>query len=108
MYLGRFFIILGALGLLASGRLLLLYPVVYYFYMVNRVKREEARLREALGTPYAEYCAAVRRFLPGEPYRNNPLLYWNWALLRQNNGWTNLAGTLAFWVAAFLRIRFGG
>jgi len=108
MYLGRFFIILGALMLLGNGWLLLLYPVLYYFYMVNRVKREEVRLREALGAPYAQYCASVRRFLPGLPYRDHPLLYWNWALLRQNNGWTNLAGTLAFWGAAFLWIRFSG
>jgi hypothetical protein len=108
MYLGRFFIILGALMLLANVWLLVLYAVVYYFYMVNRVKREEARLRDALGTPYAEYCAAVPRFLPGKRYRDNPLWYWDWALLRQNNGWANLAGTLAFWIAAFLRLRFGG
>jgi len=102
MYLGRFCVILGPLMLLGNGWLLLLYPVVYYFYMVNRVKREEVRLREALGAPYAEYCAAVHRFLPGLPYRYNPVLFWSWALLRQNNGWANLAGTLAFWVAAFV------
>lgn len=107
MYLGRFFIILGALMLLASPWLLLLYPVVYYFYMVNRVEREEVRLRDALGAPYAQYCAAVRRFLPGVPSGRNRLLYWDWALLRQNHGWANLAGTVAFWVAAFVRIHLG-
>jgi len=45
------------------------YTVIYYFYMVNRVKREEAHLRAVLGAPYAEYCAAVRRFLPDGPTR---------------------------------------
>jgi hypothetical protein len=107
MYLGRFLILLGALMLVGSVWLLLLYTVVYWFYMVNRVGREEARLRTALGAPYAEYCAQVHRFFPGAPYRDNPVLYWNWRLLRQNHGWTNLAGTLAFWLAAFLWMRFG-
>jgi protein-S-isoprenylcysteine O-methyltransferase Ste14 len=107
MYLGRFLILLGALMVLANGWVLAAFPVLYGFYMVNRVKREEARLRTALGAPYAAYCEAVRRFLPGAPYRGNTLLYWNWALLGQNNGWANLAGTLAFWVLAFLRLRFG-
>lgn len=104
MYLGRFFIILGAVMLLGNAWVILAYVVVYYFYMVNRVKREEVRLRAVLGAPYADYCAAVRRFLPGRPYRGNPVLYWNWGLLRQNHGWANLAGTLAFWVAAAARV----
>ena len=107
MYLGRFFILLGALMLVGNIWLLLIYAVVYWFYMVNRVGREEERLRAALGAPYADYCAHVRPFLPGAPYRDNPVLYWNWALLQQNHGWTNLAGTLVFWGAAFLWLCFG-
>jgi len=72
MYLGRFFIILGIVMLLGNAWVILGYAVLYYFYMVNRVKREEVRLRAVLGAPYAEYCAAVRRFLPGRPYRRPP------------------------------------
>jgi hypothetical protein len=90
--------------LIGIAWLTLAYVVVYYFYMVNRVKREEAHLRAVLGAPYLEYCAAVRRFVPGRPYRDNPVLYWNWALLRQNHGWANLAGTMAFWIAAAARV----
>jgi protein-S-isoprenylcysteine O-methyltransferase Ste14 len=104
MYLGRFFIILGIVMLLGNGWVILAYAVLYYFYMVNRVKREEAHLQAVLGAPYAEYCAAVGRFLPGRPYRGNPVLYWNWALLRQNHGWANLAGTVVFWTAAAARL----
>jgi protein-S-isoprenylcysteine O-methyltransferase Ste14 len=104
MYLGRFLIVLGVVLLLGSGWMIVVYTVIYYFYMVNRVKREEAHLRAVLGAPYAEYCAAVRRFLPGRPYQGNPVLYWNWALLRQNHGWANLGGTLAFWIAAAVRV----
>jgi protein-S-isoprenylcysteine O-methyltransferase Ste14 len=104
MYLGRFFIVLGAVMLLGNVWLMGAYSILYYFYMVNRVKREEVRLREVLGAPYAEYCAAVHPFLPGRPYRDNPVRYWSWALLRQNHGWANLAGTLAFWAAAAARV----
>lgn len=100
MYLGRYFIILGALLLLGSIWLLVLYTLVYYFYMVNRVSREEERLRPALGPAYADYCTKVNRFLPGAPYKGNPVLYWRWQLFRQNHAGANLAGTLAFWVLA--------
>ena len=104
MYLGRFLIVLGVVMLLGSLWVIGAYTVLYSFYMVNRVKREEARLREVLGASYAEYSAAVHRFVPGRPYRDNPVRYWNWALLRQNHGWANLAGTLAFWIAAAVRV----
>ena len=100
MYLGRYFIILGALMLLGNPWLIGIYTVLYYFYMVNRVKREERRLRPALGQPYEAYCARVHRFLPGAPYQGNPVIYWQSELLRQNNGWANLVGTLIFWAAA--------
>jgi protein-S-isoprenylcysteine O-methyltransferase Ste14 len=110
MYLGRFFILGGALMLLGQPWLLVLYAVVYWFYMANRVGREERRLREVLGTPYAEYCAGTRRFLPGAPYRGEPVLVWDWALFRQNHGGQNFAGTAAFWIAAiaWLATRAGG
>ena len=104
MYLGRFLIVLGAVMLIGNAWLTLAYVVVYYFYMVNRVKREEAHLKTVLGAPYLEYCAAVNRFVPGRPYRDHPVRYWNWALLRQNHGWANLAGTLVFWAAAAARV----
>ena len=100
MYLGRFFIILGALCLLGRWWVLPLFALVYYLYMVNRVKREEALLREVFGEKYAAYCAAVRRFVPSPRYRGEPLLYWRWELLWQNHGPRNLIGTAVFWVAA--------
>ena len=102
MYLGRFLLIAGAL--LATGKWWLLIPfvVLYWFYMVNRVKREEKRLRGIFGAEYAAYCAAVERFLPGWRNRSKPIWIWNAKLLRQNHGDANLAATLAFWSAVFL------
>jgi protein-S-isoprenylcysteine O-methyltransferase Ste14 len=100
MYLGRFFIVLGALMLLGQVWLLVLFAVGYWFYMANRVGREEARLRQLLGQPYIEYCAGVNRFIPGAPYRDEPVFVWDWRLFGQNHGLPNLIGTAAFWIAA--------
>jgi hypothetical protein len=80
---------------------------VYYFYMVNRVKREEEYLRGVLGAPYAEYLLKVNRFLPGAPLPGNPIAFWDWRLLKRNHGTTNLVATVAFWIAVFLRVRYG-
>jgi protein-S-isoprenylcysteine O-methyltransferase len=41
----------------------LLVPVVLAF--LNRVRFEESVLREAFGAPYADYCARVKRLIPG-------------------------------------------
>jgi protein-S-isoprenylcysteine O-methyltransferase Ste14 len=100
MYLGRYFIVLGLLLLIDQGRLavVVVYTVVYWFYMANRVKREEALLKEVFGQSYADYCAVVRPFLPRlTPCRNGDLAFWDWKLLRRNHGPRNLVATLAVW-----------
>jgi protein-S-isoprenylcysteine O-methyltransferase Ste14 len=107
MYLGRYFILLGGLMLLGNVWLLLVFTVVYYFYMVNRVKREEEYLRGPLGAPYEDYLRTVNRFLPGPPKPGSRLAFWDWKLLKRNHGTTNLVATLAFWVAAWAWARFG-
>jgi hypothetical protein len=106
MYLGRYLIILGAVLLLGRWWPAALFTVLYYFYMVNRVKREERYLRGVLGAPYAEYMQTVRRFVPGAPLPGNPVVFWDWKLLWQNHGLQNLAGTLLFWLAAMLWMRY--
>src|SRR3989337_1473252 len=57
MYLGRFFLILGLVLLLGNVYLTVAYVILYYFYMVNRVQREERHLTEILGQPYRDYGA---------------------------------------------------
>jgi len=100
MYLGRYFIVLGLLLLLDQGRLPVIigYTVIYWFYMVNRVKREEALLKGVFGQSYADYCAEVRPFLPRlTPCSNGTLAFWDKRLFRNCNGARNLIGTLAVW-----------
>jgi protein-S-isoprenylcysteine O-methyltransferase Ste14 len=107
MYLGRYFILLGFLMLLGVWWVLVAYTVVYWFYMDTRVEREERHLRPIFGARYDEYCARVRRFVPGAPLPGQPVAYWNWTLFRQNNALGNLLGTLVVWtlVAAWLLLR---
>jgi len=107
MYLGRYFILLGALMLLGNGWLLVAFTVLYYFYMYNRVRREEEYLVGVLGEPYSRYLGEVNRFLPSTPRPGSPVAFWEWKLLRQNHGPANLAGTLVFWAAAWAWARFG-
>lgn len=106
MYLGRYLIILGAVLLLGRWWPAALFTVLYYFYMVNRVKREESYLSGVLGAPYVEYMQNVRRFVPGAPLPGSLVAFWDWKLLWQNHGLQNLAGTLLFWVAAMLWMRY--
>jgi protein-S-isoprenylcysteine O-methyltransferase Ste14 len=97
MYLGRYFIVLGFLMLAAQWWLLLGFTVFYWLYMDTRVQREEAHLRPIFGAPYDDYCAQVRRFVPGWPQAGKQVAYWNGALFSQNNAGTNLLATLAVW-----------
>ncbi len=104
MYLGRFFIPLGFLMLLGQWWLLVAYAVIYWLYMDARVQREEAHLKPIFGAPYEDYCAKVRRFVPGWPLAGKQVGYWNWALFSHNNAGRNLVGTLIAWalVAAWV------
>lgn len=104
MYLGRYFIILGLLLLAGAWVIPLIagYTVLYWFYMANRVKREEALLRQVFGQDYADYCAEVRPFLPRlTPYRNSTVAFWDWRLFRNAHGPANLVGTLVCYAVIF-------
>jgi protein-S-isoprenylcysteine O-methyltransferase Ste14 len=100
MYLGRFFLLLGFLLLLANPYVVAVYAPVYYFYMVNRVAREEGRLAALLGAPYRDYCVRVNRFLPSWNRLGDPAVrFFRWDVLVRNNGHWNLLAMLIAWAA---------
>jgi protein-S-isoprenylcysteine O-methyltransferase Ste14 len=108
MYLGRFFLILGAVLLLGNGYVTIVYVVLYYFYMVNRVQREETRLARLLGQPYRDYCARVNRFLPSFGRLADPAVrYFSFGVLLRNNGHWNLLSMLAFYGALWAWLVYG-
>ena len=105
MYLGRFFLILGAVLLLVTWYVTIAYVVLYYFYMVNRVQREEQHLTEILGQPYRDYSARVNRFLPAVGRLTDPAVrFFNWQVLVRNNGHWNLLAMLLFYGALYFYV----
>ena len=109
MYIGRFFLILGGLLLIGKMWIIPVFTVLYYFYMINRVKREEASLREIFGEEYESYCRQVKRFVPAfNRFNWKSLWYFRWNLLLQNHGHWNFAGVLSvyllFYVFTFIKI----
>lgn len=91
MYLGRFFLLLGCLILTANILFMIAFTALYYFYMFNRVKREEKKLHAVFGQAYEEYSGRVNRFLPS--FRGldwNAFWFFKTKLLMENHGHWNL------------------
>lgn len=105
MYLGRFVMMLGLILLLGNPYLTGTFVVLYYFYMVNRVGREERRLQGLLGEPYRDYCRRVNRFLPSLVRLTDPAVWFlRWDVLVRNNGQWNLLATLLLYVVLAIYI----
>ena len=95
MYIGRFFLLLGCLLLTGNIWVILVFILLYYFYMVNRVKREERKLRILFGEAYKNYCQDVNRFVPSFKRVDwRSLWFFKWNLLLKNNGHWNLVAVL--------------
>jgi protein-S-isoprenylcysteine O-methyltransferase Ste14 len=102
MYLSRFLIFAGIVLLPGQPWFLIPLTVFYYFYMVNRVKREEAVLAPIFGQAYADYCAAVNRFVPGlRRYKDSPVFVFDWRTAYKNNFHTNFLVVVAIHAAAW-------
>jgi len=109
MYLGRYFILLGPA--LLTGRLWLaaVYTVFYYFYLVNRVRREEAVLAKRFPDEYPRYRERVGRFVPRAwPADGHAVWVFNGRLLIKNHGVRNALGLLAFYAFAACRLMLAG
>jgi len=103
MYIGRFFLLFGVLLLAGNGWIIFIFIVVYYFYMVNRVKREEAKLQPLFGESYRKYCKKVHRFVPSlKEVDWESLCFFRWNLLLKNNGhWNFIAMLVCFFIFYF-------
>lgn len=95
MYIGRFFLILGFMILTGNLWIISIFLVFYYFYAVNRVRREEKRLQSLFGKTYKAYCRNVNRFLPSLRVKAAEILYFDRHLLIKNHGHMNLAAVLS-------------
>ena len=104
MYLGRYFMILGFVVLLdfPAAIVVVVYTVLYFPYMLYRVKREEERLNRYYPEPFQKYCSEVRRFWPLWPKLTSPdVRFWDNRMFLDNNGHWNILLTLASYVAVY-------
>jgi protein-S-isoprenylcysteine O-methyltransferase Ste14 len=102
MYLGRYFLLAGMLLLLGNFWVLAAFTVLYYLYMVNRVRREEMHLAPIFGEAYARYCAAVPRFLPRlTAHAGGRIGFFDWGTFARNHGPRNLLEAAAFYALAY-------
>ena len=103
MYLGRFFVILGALLLLENIYIIVIYVGAFSYYVINRVKREERHLQEVFGEPYLSYCNQVNRFIPRlGAYEKKDTLFFRFRLLVRNNEHLNFLALLVFYIAFYV------
>ncbi len=101
MYIGRYLLILGAVAITGSLFLMVVYTIIYYFYMTNRVGREEEVLKDIFGDAYLEYCNHVNRFIPEfKRLDKDEIRCFDWDLFFQNNAhWNILSVIVGYWVA---------
>lgn len=63
-----FFLVCTGILLFPANLILLILPVLFYFYMTVIIKNTEEKWLKALyGNEYAEYCRNVNRCIPGFP-----------------------------------------
>ncbi|MEE8142270.1 MAG: isoprenylcysteine carboxylmethyltransferase family protein [Planctomycetota bacterium] len=98
MYLARYLLIFGAILFTGNVWIVLLYSLGYYFYMVNRVQREEKKLGSVFGQTYLDYCARVQRFVPSlRHFKWTRIWFFRWEFFMRNHGLTNLAVVFVFY-----------
>jgi len=102
MYIGRFFLIFGILLMTANVWLLIGFTILYWFYMSNRVRREERLLAELFGDDYRQYQARVPAYRPTFTQWRLSLL---WSVNREsflrNNAHVNMAAMAVVYAVLF-------
>jgi predicted membrane protein len=93
------------IGLLLTGNILVIFifTLLYYFYMVNRVKREERQLHILFKEAYENYCRKVNRFLPSFKLIGHRRLWvFRWNLFLKNHGPLNVMTVLSCYAMFYL------
>ncbi len=102
MYLGRFFLIFGVLMMAANVWLMIVYTGLYWFYMTNRVKREEKLLTDLFADDYRHYQNTVRPYLPTfSGFRPDRLWSFNRESFFKNNAPINMAAVAAVYLLLY-------
>ena len=102
MYIARYILLAGAILMTGNLWLLPAFTLLYYFYMVNRVGREEVKLTEIFGEEYTQYCREMPRFVPAaKAHPRGKALHWSWQTFRENHGFFNALGVFLAYAACW-------
>ncbi|MCD6533304.1 MAG: isoprenylcysteine carboxylmethyltransferase family protein [Deltaproteobacteria bacterium] len=102
MYIGRYFLILGVVTITGNLFLMIIFSIIYYFYMVNRVGREEVVLKEIFAEAYQEYCNRTNRFIPAwQEVDKETICYFRWNLFFKNNAHLNLLSVIVGYLIVY-------
>ncbi len=102
MYIGRYFLILGIVAITGNLFLMIIFSLIYYFYMVNRVQREEEVLKEIFGEAYQDYCNQTNRFIPAwQGVNKETIRYFRWDLFFKNNAHLNLLSVIVGYLIVY-------
>jgi len=102
MYLGRFFLILGFVVLFGNPWIVAGYTILYYPYMLYRVKGEEGRLRRVYTDDFEDYCRRVHRFLPSPRRLGDPAVwFFDKEMFLENHGHWNIVLTIIAYAAVY-------
>ena len=103
IYIGRFFLLLGGMILIINVWIIPSFILFYYFYLINRVQREETNLNRLFGEEFRSYCSKVNRFFPSfKKVHLKPLLFFNWKFFLKNNAHWNLLIVTAIYLLFYL------
>lgn len=107
MYISRFFLIFGIILMTGNPWLMGGFTILYYFYMVNRVKREEDILSNLFGKAYEDYCRDVNRYVPSLKRFDRELLWsFNKESFIQNNVHWNILGAAISYLILYAFAKF--
>ncbi|MFO7839543.1 MAG: isoprenylcysteine carboxylmethyltransferase family protein [Desulfosalsimonadaceae bacterium] len=103
MYIGRFFLLFGMLMMTGNPWIPGVFVLLYYFYMTNRVRREEEKLQQIFGADYDAYCQSVNRYLPTlSAFRPEKLTAVSWESFFQNNAHWNMLLVIGCYIILFI------
>jgi len=105
MYIGRFFVLLGLVVLQQNMIWVIVYCILYSFYVIARVRREEKHLKNKFGTKYEDYTYRIHRFIPHfSNFSFSDLAYFNVSYLLTNRELYNLLGISIFYIIVHIKI----
>lgn len=107
LYVGNFLLGLGVVVMSSSWINVVIFIAGFWFLYGGTVQKEEARLLQEFGEPYAHYLKEVPRFFPRlTPYSQSSGGSFQWQLIIKHREYITLAGVAIILSGIYLWIKF--